>query len=256
MLTKLAWKLADIVFRTHQRHREGRDHGLHCTLFEEIFRALYFGKIGAQLWRLMKTSTENAFREHAVGDTMLRYIDGSRKNGALKPITLVGHSAGSIFICWLLRHAREHYPELKFDVIFLAPACTMRLFCDTLDLALPSLRSFRCFAMSDELEQADCSVRTIYPRSLLYLVSGLLEDEPDTPILGMQRFYKETKTFPNMRFAQIARMRQLFADDPKRAVWSEQDDGVGTRCGARSHGGFDADVPTLESVKHILQKGF
>ena len=42
--------------------------------------------------------------------------------------------------------------------------------------------------MTDELEQADRLIPVIYPHSLLYFVSGVLEDEADKPLLGMERY--------------------------------------------------------------------
>src|SRR3712207_8891098 len=53
--------------------------------------------------------------------------------------------------------------------------------------------------MSDELEKADAVAGAVYPRSLLYLVSGVLEAAktgtvPDAPILGMQRFLEDRKS--------------------------------------------------------------
>ena len=49
-------------------------------------------------------------------------------------------------------------------------------------------KKFRMFTMTDELEKED-DCKAIYPASLLYLISGILEDRDDTPIAGMMRFY-------------------------------------------------------------------
>ena len=81
-------------------------------------------------------------------------------------------------MCNLLRNADKVLPAtFKFDVILMAPACRTECFADTLAHHGSRIRDFRCFTMSDDFETKDRLVPAIYPHSLLYFISGVLEDE-------------------------------------------------------------------------------
>ena len=86
-------------------------------------------------------------------------------------------------------------PDVR--LAFLAPAVRIDEFADALQRGAPFVSAFRMFTMKDELERKDAvlgpGTAAIYPCSLLYVISGVLEDEraeafPDAPIVGMQRF--------------------------------------------------------------------
>src|SRR5690606_6616157 len=97
-------------------------------------------------------------------------------------------------------------PEIQTDVIFLAPAITYQSFNRLRKDLSDSITNFRMYCMQDSFELEDQVWgqtrdlrRLIYPSSLLYLVSGILEsyetergeiiDEADVPLLGMQRYF-------------------------------------------------------------------
>jgi len=84
-------------------------------------------------------------------------------------------------------------PEAEFDVIFLAPAVTYDQFDATLANHQSRIAHFRSFGMTDDWEIADRLLPVVYPRSLLYFVSGLLEETIDEPLVGMERFLREEK---------------------------------------------------------------
>ena len=144
---------------------------------------------------------------------------------ALDRITLVGHSTGAIYIANWLKHAGNYLPDLKHDVVFLAPAINYAEFADLLAAQKARIGNFRMFAMQDALERDDQLWggdeevpdgkdwrRFIYPSSLLYLVSGILEsavmpdgtivDEPDMPIVGMARFFENKAVFTDKDFPE------------------------------------------------------
>jgi hypothetical protein len=71
----------------------------------------------------------------------------------------------------------------------MAPACTSEFFHQEIVLHPERYDQFRMFTMDDNFEQSDHLLSVIYNRSLLYLVSGVLEPkEVDLPIAGMLRF--------------------------------------------------------------------
>jgi hypothetical protein len=100
--------------------------------------------------------------------------------------------------------------------------------------------------------------RILYPHSLLYFVSGLLEEaETDMPILGLQRFFSQTSVFRAPSYPEVDWARAWFAQAPSRElVWSIANLGPGRNSTARQHGNFDNDPLTLASVKHLLSQGY
>jgi len=109
------------------------------------------------------------------------------------------------------------------------------------------------YAMQDDLESRDAIVPLIYPRSLLYFVSGLLEGEEEKPIVGMERFYsgKEPYTGP----AIDAVRAYIKSPDPQRVVWSRTTGAPqGFNCTAEHHGGFPLDPKLQDSLVALLRK--
>ncbi|PYU36972.1 MAG: hypothetical protein DMG54_35245, partial [Acidobacteria bacterium] len=79
-------------------------------------------------------------------------------------------------------------------------------------------------------------------------VSGLLEDEADTPILGMQRFY--TLPVYATGFSDIAAVKAFAPLNLLLAfAWSDVTQGPNANCDMHSHGGWIQDAPaTLASM--------
>ncbi|MGW4931214.1 caspase family protein [Agromyces sp. NPDC004153] len=152
----------------------------------------------------------------------------------------VGHSAGSIFHSHLLDAALEaDVPEIA-SLSLLAPAVRVDTFSK---LVMPHARSGKIarvaiFTMDDEAERADTCLR-IYNKSLLYLVSASFEPQKATPILGMAKFLT--------RDAELADFFTGASADGD-LVLAPNAVGVRTASAATSHGDFDADAPTMESV--------
>jgi hypothetical protein len=143
----------------------------------------------------------------------------------------------------------------------LAPACTFDLF-QVKALSHPQpFNNFRMFALGDALEAGYWEVRYVYPRSLLYMVAGMFERDPngdgafDRPLLGMER-YHDAARYPAPSLQVV---RQFLAAAPNRAVWSKAALGPGLGCDSDRHGGFFLD-PTgqppaaMRSVLHLLSQ--
>ena len=269
---KLAWAIIKLVRAVVSRFLDGRDHGLYCTVVEEIYRQMYVDKIGqAFFWNQMKKDTADAFAPTGApgkepgGTEFLRRLGARLKSGAANPrITLVGHSTGAVYICHLLEAADKYLPDdVRFDIVFLAPAVDFRLFQSAMEKYGHRVGNFRLFGMTDTLEKDDPMAQdflgkklasVVYPHSLLYFVSGLLEGrEVDTPILGMQRFFDKTDTFNREAYPEVQWAREKFSE---HSVWSISDTADGRRSTSRQHGGFDNDETTLVSLRHLIQLGY
>lgn len=105
----------------------------------------------------------------------------------------------------------------------------------------------------------DNAQRRPYPSSLLYLVSGLFEDgegwdEADAPLLGMERFLEGPTGWDAdpVQGPAIIAVREWLAAGADRIVLAKAAGGPGLNSGATSHGGFDDDRETLESVATFL----
>jgi hypothetical protein len=129
---------------------------------------------------------------------------------------------------------------------------------------------FRMYSMSDKFESKDTLVRNVrvfgdltwfYPRSLLYLISGILEkdgdgDVVDAAIAGLQRIY--LPGYRNAAAAEVQQAREFTENHAERRVWSVQNHPDNRfRSNSTSHGGFGAPVPgntTMESVAALLAR--
>jgi len=251
-----------IIGRCILRFARGHAHGFYPTIVEEVARELKGDWLANTVWKRMKGDTADAFTGTAQthgGTALLAELKKLRAAGDTRRIVLVGHSTGAVFISELLRAAqRDLPPDLRFEVIFLAPACTFGHFSKTLGDAAGRISGFRSFAMTDALEQADKLIPVLYPRSLLYFVSGLCEGTEDMPIVGMQRFHSGAAPFdPNdPDNDDIRTVVDRFGANTDAWIWSQSDTADGMRSKSIRHGDFDNDDTTLQSVGHIIAHGF
>lgn len=256
---KVAKAVASIVVAVIRRYAAGRAHGLYVTIVEEVLRSLYIDKLGTLVWNQMKKDTADAFLpgENHGGTALLAELQKRALTGTPLPrITLIGHSTGAIYICNFLEAAAQMLPDVRFDVVFLAPAVTYEKFGTTLAGHAERIGRFRLFGMTDAWESHDQLVPIVYLRSLLYFVSGLLEDNVDEPLVGMERFLREQDIFKPEEFPAIARSRVFYQQFPDSLVWSPDTVGRGTMSSSARHGDFDNDPATLESLQWLLKNGF
>lgn len=161
---------------------------------------------------------------------------------------VVGHSAGSIFAA----HALRLLAGLGLPIAtlhFLAPALTVELF---QELVVPLIRQGKIprpglFLLSDEAERDDCVGP--YSKSLLYLVSNAFEHQRGRPLLGMERFVSDSGSAGCA--ATVPAMARLFRDPsgglPGVVIAGSNGPGH-SRSQSTSHGGFDNDVDTMNSL--------
>jgi len=253
------WSIAKhgvaIGSRVVMRFRNGRDHGVHATIAEEIARELYGDLIGSSIWYMMVQDAADHFEEGKLGSELL-YLFSEFKDLNL---VIVGHSAGSIWATEYLtaRSKIENLP--KTGLVLLAPAVRTLKFAAMLDEARSSIGLFRLFAMKDELERADAllgnDLSYIYPSSLLYLVSGAFEHAKseayvDAPLLGMERFIGGEREWlkEQNEVEALAKIQAFLHEEPDRVILSKSRLGKGLNSVAISHGGFDDDPDTLASI--------
>ncbi|MEK7432064.1 MAG: alpha/beta hydrolase [Cyanobacteriota bacterium] len=249
-------KCIDILKNIISRFQQKKDHGIYVTTIEEILRALYLDALGTEFWNTMKNDTKECFNENKqyAGTNFLEKLNNI-KNIENKKITLIGHSTGAVYICNFLeainKNKYNNLNNIKFDIIFLAPACTFEKFNETIRFE-KNIRNLRIFGMKDEFETKDAIASIIYPYSLLYFVSGLLENEPDTPLLGMRKYHENT--YPNDK--NIEKVKNYLNNKNYSSIWSDENQEEGKRSLAKHHGGFPSEPSTLESIVYILNNGF
>lgn len=294
---RAAWEVAKaavpVIINCFERFTKGRDHGRTCTIVEEVLRALYLANTGSAIWEEMKQETEDAFGADSSvygGTPVIEELCALVKQKPGTPISLIGHSTGAIYIGNFLDHVdaalkAQGDSTTTFDIILLAPASTIDFYEENYQ---NRVRGVRIFQMQDAIEQQDhlmskdygpddnSILGKIYPRSLLYLVSGICEyfegqtgsgphalDGDDMPILGMDRFFAQTAVFTGADYPNIGQARAQFAvaSPPTMAKYvrvlspTAKNPNDGFRSTAQKHGDFPGDGPTIESLKICFDNG-
>ncbi|RZI53880.1 MAG: caspase family protein [Pseudonocardia sp.] len=196
---------------------------------------------GKRIWDEMKNDAATAVANGGGGQIFAAALNTyMTKNPGSVSIHAVGHSAGSIFHAHLLPALLAAGVDHVDTVSLLAPAIRADLFKQNL---LPELENERIghlamFTMTRQAELSD-SCNGIYEKSLLYLVSASFEPEIGAPILGLEEDVHADTT-----------LRSLFSDEgtPATVVWSPVTAGPRDSSTARSHGAFDDDAATMDSV--------
>jgi hypothetical protein len=220
---------------------------------------------GSKLWREMKENARLASQHPDKRGGMQLLAKAANRALSSKKFSkeaigtwelhVVGHSAGSIFAAYALPWLQSCGVPWK-TLQFMAPAITTDLFKETL---LPAIKAKRCphpsmYLLSDVGERDDDV--WAYGKSLLYLVSNAFEGRRDQPILGMQRFLGGAN--PEDPAAVDETLRTLMAqkvDGLPSLVIAGAGAGEGAVSRSETHGGFDNDPDTMNSVlRRILGK--
>lgn len=203
-------------------------------------------KAGRALWSEMKENARRSSdRPDNKGGMQLIARYAKEALAGLTPaqkkeweVHVVAHSAGSIFAAHAIQHLID--AGVTFGSLqFLAPAATVDLFKTVI---LPYVDKKECppptvYVLSN-VGELDDDVGP-YGKSLLYLVSNAFEDKRGMPIVGMEKFIQEDAELTKFFGAKTTAPRLVIA-------------GAGGQAGAvsrsDSHGGFDNDPDTLNSV--------
>ncbi len=269
----LALKCARVLKRVIERFRGKNDHGVYCTVVEELLREFYLANAGRVIWSAMKKETQDTFDEgeDRFGRTLLgglnQALEDAHSAGKRPRITLVGHSTGAVYINHLLgeiargrsKGYRTWPDEARFQVVFLAPACTYENFAAALETGKDLISDLRMFTMDRETEEKDQLLGAFYPRSLLHLISGVLETGTSgasgwAPLVGMARYREAAYSDGNYRDVPgLSDGRLYLTDDRVVLSPSLERAAPGRAAGARSHTSFDEDRQVLESIATMLR---
>jgi hypothetical protein len=266
----------DINFFTDKRIAARTGHGYENGL-EQFIRA-YHPLSLPERWCGMKWSVDRAFQgdEGAGNQFIAKLATVLRRVPKAHNVVMVAQSAGAIYVMDFLEaldaYATKNpqfrpYLAKRFDVVLTAPAITFQRFSEKWPHAEPFVANLRIFALTNAREYTDGLtdpafgplhlVAPYYRHSLLYFVSGALEPVPDTPLLGMQRYWCSPvyQVGGGVVASVAAQLEQgRFGD---YLVWSPT--GVprrGLNASARSHGMFSDDVMTWDSILSIINDGF
>ena len=188
---------------------------------------------GRALWREMKEGARTPFLGNGAGTRSIAALLGAARSDV--KIHLVGHSTGAILLAHLLHRLTKFENARRItSCSLLAPACTIKDFQKYYAPLLSAPRrdfginEMQVYNLSRRLELDD-NVAQVYRKSLLYLVSRAFEEKKGEPLLGIEEH----------------------ADGISRDVeflYSEGPDGGESATHSTSHGGFDNDPVTMNSI--------
>jgi hypothetical protein len=182
---------------------------------------------------------------------------------------LLGHSAGAIMLGYFLGALGNR--ALKATSVHLwAPACTAGFAVETFGSAFTSgaanPKATYVGVLTDKNEASDPCVPVAYSKSLLYLVSRALEPDHKTPVIGMQKSWKQWLPAKNDDFFNTenhiqdqlkrwnAAAKDVVVDEPIAvpAVPTRQDDGEVQTIKA-NHGSFDNNLDVVNQAIARIQ---
>lgn len=225
-------------------------------LIEVTARALQ----GPRIWGGMKSSAEHAVDQPSTSNpngggawyVANRLNEFCKGKGDDIELHAVGHSAGSIFHCHFLPLARLLGAPTFTSAYFLAPAARVDTFKEHLEKKIGKgevVEKLTLFTMKKDYERDDNCAR-VYRKSLLYLIYYALENKRSTPVLGLEESLRGD-----------GGLKTLFKLDGTRTglgdvVWSPTLSDTGASASqSQTHGGFDDDAPTMNSVaRRILNR--
>ncbi|MDB5073617.1 MAG: alpha/beta hydrolase [Candidatus Eremiobacteraeota bacterium] len=266
----------EAAVRIIERYSTGRWHPGACTITEEIARQFYVGPLGNAVWSEMKDQVAAGFATPERGGSALvqelAKLIQERQGGVR--LTIAAHSAGSIYASVLLEKLDEALASVSFewgaDFVFFAATIRMDRFAETLNRVQRRTSGFRAFQLGEQFESTDSILKlgkdtavippltALYPGSLPYAIAGVLEDDDgDTPLLGMERYWRDTYDDPI--FSDSVAPVRAFVDaiEGGRVTSSQPASGMpGRRSTAATHGGMPLDPETVISTQHILANGF
>jgi hypothetical protein len=257
-LIGLGVHIIKVVIHVIQRFVKHRDHGAYLTIIEEILREFYIGNAGQFIWGRMKLEVSNSFGPLPAcgGSALVNQIQTMWATGNKPRVTLIGHSAGSTWVSLILKQLHAVMPaDFAVEVALIAPACTFTVFADAIGTAASRIAKLRIFGQGDSYEIKNAIAGPLYPASLLYFISGVLEDESDEPVLGMQRYY----TLPIYNSADFPEIGSVEAFAPLKVprdfAWSDIVQGAGANCDMHTHGCWQQAPETMASILSIVAGG-
>lgn len=201
---------------------------------------------GRALWREVKThATEIATAEGAGLLQLLALLKARGRRASFPAIRLhlVSHSAGGLVVT----HAIPRVVRLGLaltSVSLLAPAVAVEEFTEAAGLALEASEARLLVAyLSDAAERSDATCAP-YGHSLLYMISRVLEEEPDTPMLGLEQYLVPAVVQRDWG-ARVTRLMAPGGRTPLDLRFTT----------ATTHGGLPEDPAVLQAVLQHIRQG-
>lgn len=196
--------------------------------------------LGRPLWNEMKENARLASGPDGGAAFTAACLAAFLKRHPKVELHLCGHSAGSILHAHLIPHLAQRRVPVK-SLTLLAPAVRTRAF---RDLVLPRLggplERLAVFNLRDGAERDDAVGP--YGKSLLYLVSQAFEPSRGEALLGMERFRDADDVVRNALGAP-------HGETERTVVYATGvPAGVTLTSASRTHGGFDDDPDTMNSL--------
>ena len=141
---------------------------------------------GRLVWSEMKENAQFSCSTSRACDFLAQALQGLKATwGNALEIHLVGHSAGSIILGYLLEVLAARGLDASIAGAHLyAPACTVQ-FANRYYAPHAKLMDKLWLDVLADAQERDDNVAGLYRKSLLYLVSNALEPDVRTPLLGM-----------------------------------------------------------------------
>jgi len=230
---------------------------------DDTLEPLVYGSFGKTQWQQLKENARLA-TTHRLGGARIA-LDHLVKLISKDPsyeVHLVGHGAGGIFLASLVQlltspskvpsgrpaQATGHGIQAASCTLW-APSLTATEFNRTFLPAVQAgqIKRFALYTLTDEAERDD-QCAGIYNKSLLYLISNALEDQPTraskgerqgVPLIGMAKYVEADKKLSALLRTPAFSWIQSPNDAPEDTPWAAH---------ARSHGAFEDDRTTLRST--------
>lgn len=203
--------------------------------------------LGQPIWNQMTGNAAGASEEGGGADRLGGKLAQYQLDGGRFELHLVGHSAGSILLAHLIPELEAWGLRVK-SCTFYAPACTVELFQTNV---VPYFGAGKCierlsvFNLNAAAERDD-QVAKVYNKSLLYLVSESFETRRHTELLGMEKFAGAGSVIQKS-------LGPPSANTPSAVVYTKGGPAVSLASTSTTHGGFDNDVPTLNTTLRIIR---
>ncbi len=257
--TQVAWWQANGVFPVHFVWRTGLAESLWDAVkdrlpgrtrgFDDITDRLIEAAVraarGKDTWGAMKTTARLASEKDKGGAWYFaqKLAEFHKANPGSVTVHAAGHSAGSIFHSHLIPELLSAgIPEIA-SLNLLAPAIRVDEFKQRImkKSVFDKIKKLTMFTMTEAFEKDDTCIG-IYKKSLLYLIRGALEDESGAEILGLQECLKRDRALDVL-------LGKAGSGAKGEVMWS-QTVGGGPRTSSlsRTHGGFDNDAATMNSL--------
>jgi hypothetical protein len=245
-------ELGKIIWRIGRRWSRGRDHGLWCTIVEELLRGLYLSRLAIGRRRDAREGLRRTFHPGGAG---ARLVNRIKDHLTAQPgtVTVVGQEVGAEGAQWFLQHLLERMiPEMPSRLALIAPAVDFPSLWETLLIGFDRcLAGVKIYGLEDAKECLDAYWPGVYPRSVMYFASGLLDENGDLPLVGMERFHSGRRPFDDDTEPVIGAFRQLQRRRPVEVVWAPHSPDSLADC----HSAWENDATTQASLAEFVSAG-